>query len=124
MYETWLTRAGWGRRWATVVDPARVLPDRQSVDLRPRLGLAGGVHPPAWGPHISVLRGEQPPVRGDWDKYEGTRVKFEYDPSDVRYNREYIWIPVSSPALLDLREGMGLRREPRMPLHLTIAHWK
>ena len=125
MYERWITRAGYGKRWVRAIDSLRVNPDGQSLDLAPRLALSGGVMPPAWGPHISVMRGERPRAQeAKWGKYEGYQYTFEYNPEDIRRNGEYIWTPVRCGELLDLRETFGLRRDPGIPLHLTIAHWK
>jgi hypothetical protein len=50
----------------------------------------------------------------------GRQISFAYDPN-LRFNGEYFWLPVQCEELLDLREQLGLRREPRMPLHLTVA---
>jgi hypothetical protein len=131
LYEHWIDRHGLGRRWVRAVDPLRTVPvanglgaPRYVQDPTPRIALTGGVHPPAWGPHISVVRGEMPRNKALWGQYEGTQIRFRYDPNDVRRNDEYIWLPVECPALLDFREELGLRREPRQALHLTVAHWK
>jgi hypothetical protein len=35
---------------------------------------------PAWGSHITVIRGEQPKYPSFWKKYANTEVKFQYAP--------------------------------------------
>lgn len=47
-------------RWARVIDLDRVF-NGQYVDSQPRLGIIRpALQPPAWGPHISIVRGERP----------------------------------------------------------------
>ena len=59
LYSQWMTEHSEGR-WAHVVDPARIFRG-QDVDREPRLALLRPVYePPAWGPHISIMRGEKP----------------------------------------------------------------
>lgn len=76
---------------------------------------------PAWGTHISVLRGEKPRKNIDrWREQEGRQVEFMLDPF-VHFNDEYWWLNIECPELLDIREFYGLRREPKMRLHLTVG---
>lgn len=75
---------------------------------------------PAWGSHISVIRGEQPPNEELWKKYQGDEIKVLYDP-DVRTNGEHWWMRAHCPEFLDIREELGLPRFGRMNLHLTIG---
>ncbi|MBX9400366.1 hypothetical protein K4L06_03520 [Lysobacter sp. BMK333-48F3] len=103
------------------------------VDCDPELGrylrhqyLLGhrrtrGLQAPLWGPHISVIRGETPPRPAAWRRLDGATVGFEYDPQ-VHEAQGYVWCPVRCPALLDLREELGLLREPQPALHLTIGN--
>ncbi len=93
------------------------------VKLESRLGLMGRVTSPAWGPHISVIRGEPLPDPSLWGLYEGTDIRFKYDPESIYYNRGHFWLDVECDPLLDLREELGLLRQPRKPLHITIAVW-
>lgn len=103
------------------------------VDCDPELGrylrhqyLLGhrrtrGLQAPLWGPHISVIRGETPPRPAAWKRLDGATVGFDYDPQ-VHEAQGYVWCPVRCPALLDLREELGLPREPQPALHLTIGN--
>jgi hypothetical protein len=117
----WLVLHGHGR-WARVVDPSRVMPDGRSVDRVPRLARVTDFVPPAWGPHISVTRGEHidKTQRGLWRSLPNRPVDFSFDP-DLKFNGEYFWFQVQCDELLDLREQLGLRREPKQRLHLTVG---
>ncbi len=75
---------------------------------------------PAWGAHISVVRGEEPADSGLWKKYDGAPVEVLIDP-DVRTNGKHWWLRVHCEALKDMRVEMGLPREGTFNLHLTIG---
>jgi len=121
LVQRWLTLHGHGR-WARVIDPSRVLPDGRSVDLEPRLARVTDFVPPAWGPHISVTRGESVPKSGHglWRSLVNRQIDFRYNP-DLQFNGEYFWFWVQCDELLNLREQLGLRREPKQRLHLTVG---
>lgn len=60
-----LSRHNTDGRWVTAVDRSRMLPGLGSPrpDMRRRLAWLREVpDPPAWGPHISIVRGETPRV--------------------------------------------------------------
>lgn len=76
---------------------------------------------PLWGTHVSVIRGEAPPKPAAWKRLDGAAIAFDYDP-DARETDGYVWCAVRCPALLDLREELGLAREPQPALHLTIGN--
>jgi hypothetical protein len=73
---------------------------------------------PVWGAHISVVRNERLTVSNRID--EGKIIEFEYE-GGVIDNKEYYWLRVICPYLEDLREKMGLSRQPRYGFHLTIG---
>lgn len=75
---------------------------------------------PVWGTHISVIRGERLPNPKLWRMDEGKIIEFEYE-GGVIDNGEYYWLKVNCPYLGELREKLGLRREPRFGFHLTIG---
>lgn len=81
------------------------------------------VQSPLWGPHISVIRGEEPPHKEAWEKLDGQEVEFEYEPL-VQEGQGYLWVAVQCEPALSLREELGLSREPDPPLHLTIGNLK
>jgi hypothetical protein len=78
---------------------------------------------PLWGPHVSVIRGEEPPRKEGWERLAGAQVEFEYEP-EVRETDGYLWVPVGCELALQHREELGLVREPEPPLHLTIGNLK
>ncbi|MBP3956555.1 hypothetical protein J8F10_14845 [Gemmata sp. G18] len=77
---------------------------------------------PLWGPHISVIRGNEPPDPAAWGQLDGAAVEFEYD-SVVRETGGFVWCPVECPEALAVRETLGLPRCPDPPLHLTIGNF-
>lgn len=83
-------------------------------------GSSKKLNKPAWGSHISVVRGEEPVNKDLWLARAGEVVAFEYDP-ELNTNELYCWLTVRCDAILDLRERLGLPREPIYPLHLTIG---
>lgn len=75
---------------------------------------------PAWGAHISVIRGEKPPTEELWEKYQGKSISFLYSPI-IYTDKKYWWLDVEAPFLLDIRQECGLKREPEFALHLTVG---
>lgn len=91
--------------------------------IRRRYGLK--LMPPAWGPHISIIRGEGTKLDAiNWllfkQKYHEKKVEFDYD-IDVRTNGEHWWLKIYNDEIKDIREEMGLKRDPFWNLHLTIG---
>jgi hypothetical protein len=78
---------------------------------------------PAWETHISVIRDEKPSNESDWLKYDGQDIEFTYMP-DLEFNGIYVWMPVLCPNALDIREELGLPRNPFYDLHLTVGNRK
>ena len=76
---------------------------------------------PSWKEHISVVRNEEPPNKLFWEKHIQKEVSFTYTP-ELRSDGIYVWLNVKCELLLDLREELGLPREPIYPLHLTIGN--
>lgn len=76
---------------------------------------------PLWGAHVSVIRGEIPANMDAWKHLDGATIDFEYDPA-VCETQGFVWCPVRCNQALDLREMLGLAREPEPPLHLTIGN--
>lgn len=76
---------------------------------------------PAWGSHISVCRGEKV---SNWkffkDKYNGQNIEFEYSISP-KTNGIHWWLKVKCEKALDIREDMGLSRNGKWGLHLTLG---
>lgn len=76
---------------------------------------------PAWECHITVIRDEEPSNKELWEKYNGKEVEFEIV-SEAENNGDYHWFSVKCDQLLDIREELGLVREPAIPLHVSIGH--
>lgn len=77
---------------------------------------------PAFGSHISVVAGsyEVPVHRHLWGKYQGAEIEFAYG-HEIQSHDGYHWLTIYCDQLLDIREELGLIRELRWALHLTIA---
>lgn len=78
----------------------------------------------AWAEHISVVRNEEPPTdhyKSFWEKYARAEiwVRIYMRPET---NGEYWWLPAYSEAALNIRQELGLSREPEIPLHMTFGH--
>lgn len=78
---------------------------------------------PAWKEHISVVRNECPPEDRKclWDLYEGQSVEFSYS-TGIKCGGPFCWIDVECDLALDIREELGLSRQPHYELHLTIGN--
>jgi len=66
---------------------------------------------------------EIPPDQTHWREYERKWIEFEYTPV-LKSNGVYVWLPVICEEALDLREELGLSRNPYHPLHLTVGNNK
>lgn len=75
---------------------------------------------PAWGPHISIIRGEEPIYKELWRKYEGKEVAFKFD-EFIKTNGNHWWLKVACEDFLDIREELGISRKHAIGLHLTIG---
>ena len=78
-----------------------------------------------WKEHITVIRNEEPIDNKKylWQKYDGQEVEFLYS-DRIRYDNAFIWLDIECDSLLDIREELGLKREPKIPFHLTIGNFK
>jgi len=77
---------------------------------------------PLAGCHISIVRGEDPSVKGKklWDSLIGKKVPFTYTP-DLQTNGKHWWLLIDCPEIIEIRQQLGLRPVPKFPLHLTVA---
>lgn len=114
-------RDGGSTRWWLIVDAdpelGRYLRHLYTIGHRRTRTLQA----PLWGVHVSVIRGEEPPDASTWGRDDGARVEFEIDPHACE-TEGYVWYPVRCDAMLELRERLGLAREPEPALHLTIGN--
>jgi hypothetical protein len=78
---------------------------------------------PAWGPHISLIRGEEV-NRELWEefkaKYNNQPIEFHYE-AGPRTNGGHWWLRVICDQLKDLRVDLGLPRDGKWGLHLTLG---
>jgi len=78
---------------------------------------------PAFGAHISVVRGEET-NKDNWEKfkelYNNKPIKFIYELSP-RTNGAHVWLRVRCDEIKDLREKMGYPRDGQWGLHLTLG---
>lgn len=78
---------------------------------------------PAWGSHVSVVRGEEPAKetgRRAFEALNGLEVLWYYE-TVIRENDEYVWLDAVFPLGLTIRELMGLDEEPEFGFHLTLG---
>lgn len=78
---------------------------------------------PAFGPHISVVRGEETDLK-IWEQFKNShhqkKIKFVYE-LVPHTNGKHVWLRVRCPELNDLREQMGYQREGTWGFHLTLG---
>ena len=77
---------------------------------------------PKFGAHISIVRGEEENItQGAWEhNLSGAWIDFEYS-NDLKIVYNYVWMPVWSPSFNDIREKVGLSREPIKSFHMTVG---
>lgn len=72
-----------------------------------------------WKTHVSVMKGEVPPILDKWGKYDGCELTFHYT-NQIRYeNGKHAWVDVYSEDLSAVREMYGFPFKPWY--HLTIG---
>jgi len=79
---------------------------------------------PRWGAHISVVRGkeERTPVQFLFEfKRSNPVITFKYSNCLEKRDDGYVWMPVWSKELEDVREECGLPRRPIMPFHMSVG---
>lgn len=75
-----------------------------------------------WGPHISVVKGDEPNNKILWNELEGMEVGFYYSNIIRMDNDKHAWLDVFSPELGQLRCQLGL--SDRKNYHITIGRVK
>lgn len=77
-----------------------------------------------WGPHISVVKGEEPPNKVFWGSHIARELSFRYT-NVVRWDNGYhAWLDCWSEELNDVRRALGLPDKPDMSFHLTLGRLK
>ncbi len=75
---------------------------------------------PAWGAHISIVRGEEPSNIDLWGKLEGNKIEFSYE-EFVKTNSEHWWLRIVCDEMLEIRETLGIQKRHEIGLHITIG---
>lgn len=75
-----------------------------------------------WSSHISLVRGEKLIKPENWKQFNGRVIDFEYQyPGFFQSNGKHFWLKVHSEQFGDVRESLGLTREPKISFHLSIG---
>lgn len=79
---------------------------------------------PAWGSHVSIVRGENPTNPEAWKKYNGKQLSIHYYPEiieikDAKKPGSFYVIEFESPELEEIRKELGLMAHKKF--HLTIG---
>jgi len=80
---------------------------------------------PAWTPHVSIIRGEEPKdsLKHLWRKYQGKIVEFEYEHNPRRASKDQFWfVEIRAPFLVNMRKEF--EKPYHWPLHLTVGKEK
>lgn len=107
------------RPWTAIV---KVNPRVTSPHLRNIRAQGIAISQPAWGPHITVVRGEAPPMdyKLIWDLHDGETIEFETLGEPRKNKNGHWWLDIKSERLDEIRKELGLPA-PRIPFHLTIG---
>jgi hypothetical protein len=141
-YQWWLQKEGvwdvWSRDW---LEKAELDPDLKMMwTMRQRgIKLTGS----AWGPHVSVIRGNYDFVNTAgyhdmnyeqaveafhkreqlWRKHQDKKIWFEYNPKYLNTNGKHWWIRAVSPQLEEIRMELGLTPQP-IYFHRNSQTWR
>jgi len=84
---------------------------------------------PAWGAHISIVRGTAPPNQEAWEKHHGETIQFRYS-EEVRQSGDttgwdrpnnYFFLDCYSDRLAEIRLELGFDTTPKTKYHMTIG---
>ncbi len=89
--------------------------------VKRELGLH--LNTPLFKAHVSVVRGEEPKKQWNWRKHHNRIVTLEYG-VDLRISEKYVWLPVYSKELEEIRVELGLKPQPKVDFHLTVGNTK
>lgn len=103
--------------WWLISDTCEGITDYYRRQIEQWLGIV--LLKPAFGAHISIIVGEEPPNKHLWKLDQGRQVEYQYT-HDVFTNGEFWWLNVISGEMDAIREYFGLP-EKQHQLHLTIG---
>ncbi|MFA5600237.1 MAG: hypothetical protein WDA06_06525 [Phenylobacterium sp.] len=78
------------------------------------------IEKPAWGGHISIIRGENILDKEYFYSLQNKSIEFSYE-SDIVGNNSHYWLKVKCPEANEIRIKLGLQSDPPIPFHLTIG---
>lgn len=106
--------------WWVIVECPKDILDYYHHWIKKDLDLT--LNKPLFGAHISVVRGEEPPLEKQelWRKYHEKEIEFEYS-HDIETEGEYYWLRVQCEELNELRRELGLEETVQFGFHLTIG---
>jgi len=116
-------RDGTTTDWWLIIQCCRELGRYQRELYKRDCPSAGYLSEPLWGAHVSIVQNEVPPIIEHWRDLEGEQLTLEYLQSPQESDG-YVYLPVHCAEALDYRERLGLCRQPKWPLHLTIGNQK
>jgi hypothetical protein len=105
---------------------ARVVCDQGIIDFYAWLCRRHGLRVQKnrkWGPHISFIKGEEPPDKALWGSHKGP-ITFWYANHIRIDNGCHAWLDVWSDQLIELRAALGLPPKIKMSYHLTIGRYE
>ena len=81
------------------------------------------VQRPAWGAHISVVRGEETTIE-NWEYFKNI-----YNNKEIEFNHELVpktngnhwWLKIDCSELYELRTNMGYSKDAKWSFHLTLG---
>ena len=78
------------------------------------------IEEPAWGAHVSIVRGETIIQQEYYDKLNGAKLDFWYS-FEIEQHNKHFTCAVECPQANSLRKAIGLNPEPSCPFHLTVG---
>jgi len=72
--------------------------------------------------HVTMVRSEKPILIENLP-CRGKVVSFEYN-SQVKTNGRKFWLEVICPQLANMRDALGLKKQPTFPFHVTVGENK
>jgi len=107
--------------WWLILDCDSALLDRWRKAAEDHYGVR--LSYPRWRAHITVVNGEIPRKKKNWGLRDGEQIEFSYT-TRIATDGTFYWLPVHCEQLLDLRVTLGLPRNPRRSLHMTLGRVK
>lgn len=79
-----------------------------------------------WSSHISLVRGEVPNKRENWNLYNGKEIEFFYEYDEMFQTNsndggKHFWLKAWSSDFKIIRESLGLNPEPKIMYHISIG---